>query len=415
MMIQFNAMHSEIWELLQSLEASIPRHLSGLERLRFIGEMIVEKMIEEDRAALRNFIDNLLHELHRTGASDIDFGGAGCKGQFWMRLHSVKRPVEEIAPLTNDGFGILIQNLLTESQRENFYDHRNLDFSYTLVDDLGVQFHFRADAYLEMDSLAVNFRTINTNLRHIDGYMFHPYVLGILSLTNTKEGLILITGITGSGKSSTLDSIVDYNNNSIEGHIVIVASPLEFIHTSKRCLIRHREVGRDTRTFKTGTVEALRQDPDIIVVGEMRDPETITAALEAADSGHKVISTLHTSSCMESIERIIGEMPPNEQDRVKMRLGSVLKCVISQKLVPTLTGELTLAREVMVMLPSIQAAIRNNNIEEIYQMIGEGNKFGMITMEQHLKYLYSIRKISLQTAENYANNKRMMQQLLRAA
>jgi twitching motility protein PilT len=168
-------------------------------------------------------------------------------------------------------------------------------------------------------------------------------------------------------------------------------------------------------SFKQGTIEALRQDPDIIIIGEMRDPDTIMAALEVADSGHKVLSTLHTSSAIESIDRIIGEVPPIEQERVRNRLADILRCVISQKLVPSLDGKRVLAKEVMVMTPSIRAAIKNNNTGEIYQMIAEGAEFGMITMEQDLRRLYLERKISLETAINYANNKRRMQQLLQAA
>jgi twitching motility protein PilT len=147
----------------------------------------------------------------------------------------------------------------------------------------------------------------------------------------------------------------------------------------------------------------------------MRDPDTIMAALEVADSGHKVLSTLHTSSAVESIDRIIGEVPPIEQERVRNRLADILRCVISQKLVPSLDGKRVLAKEVMIMTPSIRAAIKNNNTGEIYQMIAEGAEFGMITMEQDLRRLYLERKISLETAINYANNKRRMQQLLQAA
>jgi len=401
--------------LLATLVHQIPGQLRGIERQRFIGEMIVDRMIEEDRQELRDSVDEIFHKIQQLGASDIDLGGNGCDGKLWLRINGIKRPFPDFSNFDLDNVSIVIQNLLTEVQRSALFQNRNLDFSHSITDSSGLSHHFRADAYFEMDALAANFRIIDTKLRSIDSYQFHPYVLSLLSLMHTKEGLILITGITGSGKSSTLDSIVDFNNSTVDGHISIIASPLEFIHQSKRCLIRQREVGRDTISFKSGTVEALRQDPDIIVVGEMRDPETITAALEAADSGHKVISTLHTSSSMESVERIIGEMPSSEQERIKLRLATVLKCVVSQKLVPTLTGDLTLAREVMVMLPSIQAAIRNNNIEEIYQMIGEGGKFGMTTMEQHLKSLYTSRKISIETAENYANNKRMMHQLLKVA
>ncbi|RKY64725.1 MAG: twitching motility protein PilT, partial [Candidatus Latescibacterota bacterium] len=175
---------------------------------------------------------------------------------------------------------------------------------------------------------------------------------------------------------------------------------------------RHREVGRDVKSFRDGTIEALRQDPDIIVIGEMRDPETIMTALEVTDSGHKVFSTLHTASAVESIDRIIAEVPPMEQDRVRNRLADVLLCVISQKLVPSLDGKRVLAKEVMLSTPSIKAAIKNNNTSEIYQMIAESNELGMITMEQDLRRLYLEGKISRETAMNYANNKRRMAELL---
>ncbi|MEK6570151.1 MAG: ATPase, T2SS/T4P/T4SS family, partial [Bacteroidota bacterium] len=202
---------------------------------------------------------------------------------------------------------------------------------------------------------------------------------------------------------------------AVEGHIIIIASPVEYVHTSDRCIIRHREVGRDVTSFQDGVVQALRQDPDIVVIGEMRDPETIMRALEITDSGHKVFSTLHTSSAVESIDRIIGEVSPMEQERVRYRLGDVLKCVISQKLVPSLDGQRVLAKEVLLVTPSVKAAIKNGNTQEIYQMIAECGKLGMITMEQDLRRLYLMRKISLDMTMDYANNKRRMEQLLTVA
>jgi len=240
----------------------------------------------------------------------------------------------------------------------------------------------------------------------------HPYVAKVLSLAHTKEGMCLVTGITGSGKSSTLDSIIDANNHSVDGHIVIISSPIEYVHKSDRCIIRHREVGRDVLSFKEGAVQALRQDPDIIMIGELRDPETILTALEITDSGHKVFSTLHTASAVESIDRIIGETPPAEQERVRNRLADTLRCVISQKLIPSLDGKRVLAKEILLGAPSVRAAIKNNNTSEIYQMISEGSEGGMITMEQDLKRLYMQKKISLENAINYSNNKRRIQQLL---
>ncbi len=198
----------------------------------------------------------------------------------------------------------------------------------------------------------------------------------------------------------------------MESHVVIIASPIELVHKPIRSIIRHREVGRDVASFKKGAIQALRQDPDIIVIGELRDPETIQTALEITDSGHKTFGTLHTSSAMESIERIIGEIPVDEQNRVRMRLADVLTCVISQKLVPSLDGKRVLAKEVLLVTPSVKAAIRNNNVGEIYQMLMEGGKLGMHTMEQDLKRLYDQGKISKEMALNNSNNKKRMEKLL---
>ncbi len=222
----------------------------------------------------------------------------------------------------------------------------------------------------------------------------------------------MITGITGSGKSTTLDSIVDMNNHNNEAHIVIIGNPIEYIHKSEKCLIRHRELGSDTLSFQEGTIQSLRQDPDIIVVGEMRDADTIATVMEATDSGHKCFSTLHTSSAIDSIHRIIAEFPPNEQERVRNRLADLLKVIISQKLVPDRNGKLTIAKEILSLDASASAAIRNKNIGEVYQMITEGKKKGMITLEQDLYNMYKNKIISQETAINYSNRKKRIKQLL---
>jgi len=254
-------------------------------------------------------------------------------------------------------------------------------------------------------------RKIDAEIRPFKTLGVHPEIAKALSLKYYKYGLTLITGITGSGKSSTLDTIIDANNRTVDSHIVIIASPVELIHEPIRSVVRHREVGRDVISFKHGAIQALRQDPDIIVIGELRDPETIMTALEITDSGHKTFGTLHTSSAMESIERILGEVPTEEQNRVRSRLADVLTCVISQKLVPSRDGKRVLAKEVLLVTPSIRAAIRNNNINEIYQMLSEGSEKGMITMEQDLKRLHDAGKITMEEAANNANNKKRLQQL----
>ncbi len=173
-------------------------------------------------------------------------------------------------------------------------------------------------------------------------------------------------------------------------------------------------MGRDVLSFKEGVIQSLRQDPDIIVIGEMRDPDTIMAALEVTDTGHKVFSTLHTSSAVESLDRIIAEVHPSEQERVRNRLADVLVSVVSQKLVPTLDGKRALAKEVLIVTPSVKAAIKNNNTGEIYGMINQGTQLGMVTMEQDLLRLFKERRISKDNAIAYSNNKTRMLQLMRA-
>jgi len=401
-------------KLLSVLAERIPRTLYSVEKQMFIGEEIIAKLPDEGVVLFRDFMDEAVMHMRKISASDIDMGGWGSQKSIWYRVQGRKKPYPDFGIYEQDETDILIQSILMTMQREHLYQNRNLDFSYMYKDENDTMYRNRADAYFDMDSIALNMRAINTEVFPFNSYGFHPNIIRTLSLEYTKEGLILLTGITGSGKSTTMDSILNLNNNTVRAHIVIIASPVEYVHKSNKCIVRHREIGRDTNSFKSGTVEALRQDPDIIVIGEMRDPATIVAALEAADSGHKVMSTLHTSSAVESIDRIIAEVSPSEQDRVKHRLADVLRCVISQKLVPGVDGKLILAKEVMYMIPSISAAIKTDNTLEIYQMISEGQKYGMNTMEQDLKRLFDMRKISQDTAYKYANNKRRIQQLMDA-
>jgi twitching motility protein PilT len=349
--------------------------------------------------------------MWKINASDIDMGGYGSGGRIWYRIYGDKKPQADLGTFTMDEFNVLIQAVLIERQRLFLYENRNLDFSYSIVLD-ETMYRFRADAYFDLDQLALNMRAINATVRPYKGLDLHANVTRMLSLAYTTQGLTLVTGITGSGKSATLDTIIDANNHSVDGHVIVIASPIEYVHKSDRCIIRHREVGRDVLSFKEGAIQALRQDPDIVVIGEMRDPDTIMTALEITDSGHKVFSTLHTASAVETIDRVIGEMPPIEQERVRMRLADTLGCVMSQKLIPSLDGKIVLAKELMVMTPSVRAAIKNNNTGEIYQMMAESADLGMLTLEQDLKRLYMQKKISLENAMVAANNKRRFQQIM---
>ncbi len=389
----------------------VPSSARGLEYHLKIGEL-VESLEEEIRNNLQQILDNFLLSMYKNEASDIDLGGSGCKGKVWYRIHGRKSPVKMETSLTVKETDVLLHNAITPSQRDILLKDKNLDFSYTIETKDNTFLRFRADMYFDLDHLALNMRKIDAEIRPFKNLNVHPEIAKALSLKYYKYGMTLITGITGSGKSSTLDTIIDANNRTVDAHIVIVASPVELIHEPIRSVVRHREVGRDVPGFKEGAVQALRQDPDIIVIGEMRDPDTIMTALEITDSGHKTFGTLHTSSAMESIERIVGEVPAEEQNRVKARLADVLTCVMSQKLVPSLDGKRVLAKEVLLVTPPVRAAIRNDNVNEIYQMMAEGSELGMMTMEQDLKRLFHTGRISREEALNNANNKKRFLQLI---
>jgi twitching motility protein PilT len=397
-------------KLLQEIAASIPETVPGMERQMLIGDL-VSKLSPAERTALRKLMDSYLLKMSKINASDIDMGGFGSANFIWYRIYGDKKPGQDLGRFTLDEFNVLIQAILIERQRLFLYENRSLDFSYSIIEE-DRMYRFRANAYFDLDHLAMNMRSINAVIRPYKGLELHPNVTRVLSLAHTTQGLTLVTGITGSGKSTTLDSIIDANNHTVDAHIVIIASPIEYVHKPDRCIIRHREVGRDVLSFKDGAVQSLRQDPDMIVIGEMRDPDTIMTSLEITDSGHKVFSTLHTASAVETVDRIIGEVPPIEQERVRLRLADTLTCVMSQKLIPSLDGKLAMAKEVMVMTPSVRAAIKNNNTGEIYQMMAEAADQGMITLEQDLKRLYMQKKISLDNAIVNANNKRRFQQIM---
>jgi len=406
-------------EILKKYTLKIPEHYFGIDRLIFLNSVMKEISLEENRI-LNNYVNYLLRIMLLREASDLELGGFGSEGFVWLRVYGAKNIVSELPKLTFDESGLLIFNIITEKQRTLLLKNRNLDFSYSFDYAKGLSqgltngsefIRFRADAYFDVDTLALNIRSILPKLRKLENLGFHPNVIRVLSFNYVKQGLVLITGVTGTGKSTTLDAIVDWHNHNLNAHIVTVASPLEYVHRSDKCLIRQREVGKDVLSFREGVVQALRQDLDIMVIGEMRDEDTIIAALEVTDTGHKVFSTLHTSSTVESIDRIIAEVGESEQARVRHRLADVLTAVISQKLVPDLKGQLTMAKEVLIVTPNVRAAIKNNNTDEIYMMINQASDLGMITMEHDLKSLYQNKIISFDTALKYANNKVLFKQI----
>ncbi|MCH8246565.1 MAG: Flp pilus assembly complex ATPase component TadA [Bacteroidetes bacterium] len=395
-----------------SLAENTPDRLRGGGRLAYQLDQL-KRLKAKDRISMHVHMDQLISKMIRSDASDIDMGGESANGSVWYRIHGDKSPDRGAGGYTVDETNFLILNLLDEVNVTRILERGATDFSYQVaVRGQRRSVRLRATVYFDMEYLALNMRAITDQLRTLKSINLHPSVERGMMFQYVRDGLTLITGVTGSGKSTTLDAIIDANNEELHGHIVIIGNPIEYRHDSKKCIIRHREVGRDVPNFKDGIVQSLRQDPDIIVIGEMRDPETISAALEITDSGHKVFSTLHTSSAVESIDRIIAEYPHEEQTRVRNRLADVLRCIISQKLVPSTSGGRVLAKEVLWMTPPARAAIKNGNINEVYQMVWEGTAHGQCTLEQDLFRLLREGQITRETALNFGNNKRRLNQLI---
>ena len=393
------------------LKVSLPEHLMSTARFQAMNRLLTVNSEWKKEAYYQ--IKTVLLKMYENGASDMEMGGHGSNNRIWYRIYGTKAPAEEFGEINHDVASFMLMSLMSEEHKVDLFKNKNADLSVGFkVEGSDTDARYRCDIYYENNSLAGSFRRINQKLFPLESLGFEEPILRRLNLNHEKRGLVLVTGITGSGKSSTLDAVIHNNNVECKGHIIIIGNPIEFIHNSISCIIRHREVGEDVLGFKAGAREALRQDPDIIVVGEMRDPETMEMVLEITDSGHKVFSTMHTSSAVDSIHRVIGEFPPNEQERVRMRLADTLSVVVSQKLVPTIDEKLVLAKEVLSVNASVVAAIKNNNVGEIYQMISEGKKHGMISIEQDLYNLCKKGIITRENALNYSNNKNRMTQLM---
>lgn len=396
----------------QDLKAAIPEYVFGVNRVKHINKALSDNPGWRDESF--TLLKELLAKMISKDASDLDFGGPRSNGKIWYRIYGDKTPDLQAAEIFEDEAIAIALSILSSDQKKLLITDKNLDFALSVkLDETKQEYRFRGNIFFERDYLAINLRVIKQELFSMDNLGIPDPIKKRLDLQYEKSGLFLITGITGSGKSSTLDAVIDMNNHNNNSHIIILGNPIEFIHTSDKSIVSHREVGSDVKDFQSGTIEALRQDPDIIVVGEMRDSKTISTVLEVTDSGHKVFSTLHTSSTIDSIHRIIAEFPPDEQERIRYRLADVLKVVVSQKLVPNKQNKLTLAKEILSVDYSIQAAIRNGNISELFQMLTEGKAKGMFTMQQDLYRLFKAGIITVETAMNYCNNKKVMNNLLK--
>ncbi len=309
------------------------------------------------------------------------------------RLYRMDQP-----NLSRDDLKRTVYSILNNSQKEMFEKNLELDFSVALP---GMD-RFRVNVHMQRGVVEAAFRRVPLIIPGIDSLGLPPHVV---DLARKPNGLVLVTGPTGTGKTTTLAAMIDLINSEKECLIICIEDPIEFLHTNKKSIIKQREVYADTHSFAEALRHALRQDPNVIVVGEMRDLETISTALTAAETGHLVLATLHTPDAPQTIERIIDVFPSHQQQQVKLQLADCLQGVVSQLLLPLASGQgRVLATEVMIGTPGIRNLIREQEIEQIPTLMQTGSQYGMKTMDKSLKELFQQGRISLDTAMSKVKN-----------
>ena len=315
-----------------------------------------------------------------------------------IRVHGDMRRIN-LPPLEHKEVHAMVYDIMNDAQRKQFEESWECDFSFA-VPNLA---RFRVNAFQQNRGAGAVFRTIPSKVLTLEE-LNCPKIFK--EIAHQPRGIVLVTGPTGSGKSTTLAAMLDYVNENEYGHILTVEDPIEFVHESKRCLVNQREVHRDTQSFNNALRAALREDPDVILVGEMRDLETIRLALTAAETGHLVFGTLHTSSAAKTIDRIVDVFPAAEKDMVRSMLSESLRAVISQTLLKTKDGQgRVAAHEIMIGTPAIRNLIRENKIAQMYSSIQTGQSMGMQTLDQCLADLVRRNVVSATEARMKAQNK----------
>ncbi len=339
-------------------------------------------------------ISQLLAFSVKNGASDLHLS-SGVPPM--IRVDGDVRRIN-MPPLEHKEVHGMVYDIMNDKQRKDYEEFFETDFSFEVP---GLA-RFRVNAFNQNRGAAAVFRTIPTKILTLEE-LGAPNIFE--DIASYPRGIVLVTGPTGSGKSTTLAAMVDHKNESAYEHILTIEDPIEFVHESKKCLVNQREVHRDTLGFSEALRSALREDPDTILVGEMRDLETIRLALSAAETGHLVFGTLHTSSAAKTIDRIVDVFPGAEKDMVRAMLSESLRAVISQTLCPKIGGGRIAAHEIMIATPAIRNLIREDKVAQMYSAIQTGNAVGMQTLDQNLKEILSKGLISKEEARRKATNK----------
>ncbi len=347
-------------------------------------------------------IENLLYLMKERKASDLHLT-AGLPPM--LRVDGLLTNTE-FGPLTPDVCQKLIYSVLTDRQKEKFEMMNELDVSFG-IKDIG---RIRLNVFRQKGTVAAAMRAIPSNPPTFEELRLPKIVTQLVDL---PRGLILVTGPTGSGKTTTLASMINFINENRNAHIITIEDPIEYLFHHKKCIVNQREVGSDTESFVTALKYVLREDPDIILIGEMRDLETIQAALTIAETGHLVFATLHTTDAVSSVNRIIDVFPPHQQQQVRIQLSFVLQAVLSQQLLLHASGKgRVLACEVLVATPAVRNLIREGKPEQIFTLMQTGAKFGMQTMNQALAELYQRRLVNLEEALSYSSDPEELKKLI---
>ena len=352
-----------------------------------------------------DFADLLLEVIERN-ASDLHLT-AGAHPTVRVRGHL--QPLEEYPVMTTEQTREIVYSILTNDQRQRLETDWQIDFAYAIPE----RARFRVNAYYQRSAIGAAFRLIPNTIKTVDELGL-PAVMH--DLARKPRGFVLVTGPTGSGKSTSLAAVIDEINSTREEHIMSVEDPIEFLHGHKKCIVNQREIGSDAHSFAAGLKAALRQDPDVILVGEMRDLETIHTALTAAETGHLVFATLHTQDTPQTIDRIIDVFPASQQQQVRVQLSVALQGIITQQLLPTADGAGRIAAcEVLLATPAIRNLIREGKTHQIYSSLQTGSSVGMQTMDAALATLVRQGKITQKLAESRSSTPEELRRLLGAA
>ncbi len=348
-------------------------------------------------------IPELLGKLLEMNGSDLHLT-AGTPPT--VRVHGELERLQDYPNLTPRALQGMIYAILPQKMRERFEQELELDMSYSLPG----RARFRVNVYMQRDAVGAVFRVITFEIKNLDELGLPPVCA---DLARFPRGFVVVTGPTGSGKSTTLAGMVDVVNTERAGHIMTVEDPIEFLHKHKTCVVNQREIGADTHSFASALKHVLRQDPDVILVGEMRDLETISTAITAAETGHLVFATLHTQDAPQTIDRIIDVFPPHQQQQTRVQLSTTLQGVITQQLVPTNDGAgRVVAAEVMVATPGIRNLIREGKVHQIYSAMQAGGRYGMQTMDMSLASHVKAGRINQQMAFERCHDPEELQRLI---